>query len=86
MSEIAAWRRKPGGPAPILQIYLTARRQIVPQVASHFVNLLVANRDQFPSELSGFQIEVAIFDEALALHLDLKVFPELHNGDGDSTR
>ena len=85
MSEIAAWRRKPGGPAPIFSIYLTVQRHLVSQVASHVVNVLVSNRDQFPPELSGFQIEVAIFDESLLQHLDLKVFPALHSGDPDST-
>ena len=85
VSEIAAWRRKPGGAAPIFSIYLTVRQHLVSQVASHVVNVLVSDRDQFPPELGGFQIEVAIFDESLSLHLDLKVFPALHSGVPDST-
>ena len=85
MSEIAAWKRKPGGPAPIFFISFAVQRQIVAQVASHVVNVLVVNRHQFPSQLNGFQIEVVILDESLTLHLDLKVFPALHSGDPDST-
>ncbi len=85
MSEIAAWKRKPGGPTPIFFISFAVQRQIVAQVASHVVNVLVVNRHQFPSQLNGFQIEVVILDESLTLHLDLKVFPALHSGDPDST-
>jgi hypothetical protein len=85
LSEIAAWRRKPGGSAPIFSINLTVWRHLVSQVASHVVNVLVSHRDQFPPELIGFQIEVAIWDESLLQHLGFTVFPALHNEDPDST-
>jgi hypothetical protein len=85
MSEIAAWRRKPGEPAPVFFVNFTVRQHLVSRVADHVVNVLVSDRDQFPSELSGFQIEVGIWDGSLLLHLDLRVFPALHSGVPNST-
>jgi hypothetical protein len=79
LCEVASWRIKRGGLATIVEIYLTVQRRLVSQVASHVVTVLVANRDRFPSELNGLQVGVAIFDDALSLYLDLKLFPEVHS-------
>jgi hypothetical protein len=85
LSKVAAWRLQRGELATILFIYFTVLQQFVTHVASHFANLLVADRDRFPPELGGLQIEVSIWDQHLSQHLYLKLFPEPRAGNEDLT-
>jgi hypothetical protein len=85
ISKVAAWRLKRAELATILFIYFTVPQQFVTNVTSHVANLVVADRDRFPPEFGGLQIEVSIWDQRLAQHLYLKLFPQLRGGNDGLT-